>query len=221
MTAEQTRGTLPQIIRNYESLYQGDLIGYFRIVFNQARNLRYPYHNFRHMLHVTWLCYQACLFYRVDLDSRRMRNLLIAALFHDFDHSGMLGDDDLNIARAVRGLERYICPDDTGSLGDITTIIRATEYPYLVSSEKLGLLERIIRDCDLSQAFSVAWIQQVVIGLSQEWCRKPIEILESQTPFLRSIKFSTEWAQAFFPQETIEGKIKEVQELLELLNGTH
>ena len=36
------------------------------------------------MLHVTWLCYQAADFYRDRLTPRQIRNLLIAALFHDF-----------------------------------------------------------------------------------------------------------------------------------------
>jgi hypothetical protein len=58
------------------------------------------------MLHVTWLCYQAAEFYRDRLTQRQIRNLLIAALFHDFDHPGHPhpGADDpdrINIGRSI------------------------------------------------------------------------------------------------------------------------
>ena len=149
-----------------------------------------------------------------------MRNLLIASLFHDFDHSGTMGDDDLNIIKAIRGLEKHIVLADKSSLEEIKGIIRATQYPYDVASDKLNLSGQIIRDADLSQAFSVAWIQQVIFGLAAEWGKKPIEVLGSQTPFLKSLRLHTKWAQIQFPQETIDGKIQEVQELLELLNGS-
>src|SRR3989338_911352 len=100
----QVRGDIPQIIRNDDRLYEGNLIHYLRALVKYARNLNHPYHNLRHMLHITWLCYQACIFYGGTLTPRQMRNLLIAALFHDFDHSGLLGNDDLNLEMAVRGL---------------------------------------------------------------------------------------------------------------------
>ena len=88
------------IILNKDGLYEGDLIYYFRIVFKFAQNLHNPYHNMRHMLHVMWLCYQACSFYKDEMSPRDMRVLLIAAIFHDFDHLGIRGDDSKNIMRA-------------------------------------------------------------------------------------------------------------------------
>lgn len=66
LTSELT-GDLPEIIGNEENLYEGKLILYFRILFCNSTNLKNPYHNFRHT-----------------------RNLLIAALFHDFDHTAIL-----------------------------------------------------------------------------------------------------------------------------------
>src|SRR5271168_1526660 len=59
------------------------------ILFYNSSNLNNPYHNFRHtLLHVLWLCEKACRYYQKTLAPRQMRNLLIAALFHDFDHPG-------------------------------------------------------------------------------------------------------------------------------------
>lgn len=146
-----------------------------------------------------------------------MRNLLIASLFHDFDHSGKLGDDDLNILKAVRGLRKHIDSDDKESLPSITKLIEATEYPYKVKSRQLDLSAQIIRDADLSQAFSVAWIQQTIFGLAAESNKKPIEVLKLQGPFMEKVEFQTEWAKKTFPKQDIARKIQETTELLELL----
>lgn len=213
----QTRGSIPEIIRNDGRLYEGDLIAYFKIIFMHARNLQLPYHNFRHIFHVLWLCHRACQFYREELTSRQMRNLLIAVLFHDFDHSGRLGDDDLNIERAIRSFNRYVLPDDKEFLSEIAELIRVTEFPYKTPTDQLSLPQQIIRDADLSQSLSVAWVQQVIFGLAAEWGKKPAEVFKMQGPFLLNLKFCTAWAQQEFPKNDITGKIKEAEEFLELL----
>lgn len=152
MQTSTTRGSLPEILRNDENLYLGNLVYYFGVVWRQAQNLQKPYHNFRHMFHVLYMCYQACVFYADELSPREMRNLLIAAMFHDFDHSGMMGNDDLNIERAIRGLRKHLLSEDQPESENIAGLIRATEYPYKVPSENLcGLLAPILRDADMSR----------------------------------------------------------------------
>lgn len=211
------RGNLPEIIRNSQRLYEGDLIHYFRIIFHQAENLQLPYHNFRHMLNVVRLCYLACLFYEGTLSPRAMRNLLVTALFHDFDHTGKSGRDDLNIARAVSGIEKHILPEDRPYLDELVGLIRATEYPHAAASDALELPVQIIRDADTSQGLDTAWIQQVVFGLAAEWETTPIEVLRMQLDFYRNLKFGTVWARQLYPQTAIDAKIVEAAELLEIL----
>jgi hypothetical protein len=58
MLVSEVRGDLPKIIGNEEQLYEGELTFYFRTLFFRSRNLHNPYHNFRHMLHVLWLCHK-------------------------------------------------------------------------------------------------------------------------------------------------------------------
>lgn len=213
----KVRGCIPEIIRNDERLYEGNLVEYFRIVFRHAKNLTLPYHNFRHIFHVVWLCYQACQFYRDKLTPRQMRNLLIAAIFHDFDHVRHLGDDDINIQLAVRALERHVLTEDRGNLMEIRSLITATQYPYTVDTDRLTLMGQIIRDADLSQALSVAWIQQVIFGLAEEWRKTPVEVFKMQGPFMKSLNFYTEWARQEFPPAAIIQKIQETAELLDIL----
>jgi len=222
MPFSEVTGDLPKIIGNEERLYDWDLTYYFGILFFKSTNLRNPYHNFRHMLHVLWLCHKACRYYQNELTPRRMRNLLIAALFHDFDHPGHPhpGEDDpdrINIPIAIAGLRQYILPADRPFLAEIEALIEATHYPYKIGGDKLDLLGRIIRDADLAQALTPVWIQQVVIGLAQEWGIKPLEVLRGQASFLAGLSFHTCWARQLFPQELIRTKTEEAEALLRLL----
>jgi 3'5'-cyclic nucleotide phosphodiesterase len=222
MLVSEVTGDLPKIIGNEEHLYEGDMTFYFRTLFFKSRNLHNPYHNFRHTLHVLWLCHKACQYYQNQLTPRQMRNLLITALFHDFDHPGHPhpGENDpdrINIRIAIAGLRRYIMPTDRAFLPEIEALIEATQYPYKIGSEQLDLLGRIIRDADLAQALSPVWIQQVVIGLAQQWRVQPLDVLKSQGSFLASFSFNTRWARHMFPRELVQAKIDEVEQLLRLL----
>ncbi len=214
-----TRGDLPEIVRNDAGHYEGDLKHYFKVVFFKAQNLQKGYHNFRHMLHVLWLCYLACIFYKGKITKRDARDLLIAAIFHDFDHPGAMGEDDLNIERAVRGFRKHILPEDAPHAENIIAIMRATQYPYTCDSATLSLLAQIIRDADMGQAMAAAWLQQVIFGLSEEWGKTPLEVLQIQPKFLANVKFCTEWGRQQFPQSQLDEKVRESQELLAILTG--
>ena len=212
--ADDIVGDLPTVIRNEDGLYEGDLIHYFKVLFFEAQNVNHPYHNFRHMTHVLWLCYDACKFYRAVLTPREIRNILIGALFHDFDHSGLMGHDDLNIERAARGFEQHIQLDDEKYGDKIALLIRGTEFPHFGHPD---LSLSILRDADLAQALSGAWIQQVVFGLAREWGKTPLEVLKMQPAFSEGIAFKTLWAKERFPPEAIAAKVSEAKSLLECL----
>lgn len=208
---------IPNVILNSVGLYEGNLTYYFKLIFYRAQNLYNPYHNFRHMLHVTRLCYLACEFYADVLTKRKMRDLLIAAMFHDFDHTGKAGPDSVNIERALLALGKYLLPEDRVSFGEIQSLVQLSQYPYLLSSDKVGPSAQILRDADVAQAINPAWIQQVVFGLAAEWGKNPIEVLNMQVGFHSNINFVTKWAQGMFPREVIDAKVAEAKELAMLL----
>jgi hypothetical protein len=222
MLGREITGDIPKIIANDARLYEGDLVPYFRAIFFNATNLKNPYHNFRHMLHVTWLCHQACEYYRDELAPRQMRELLIAALFHDFDHPGHphpgeADPDRINIEIAIRGLRRYVAPSDRPSLPRVEALIRATHFPYQTSGNELDLTGKIIRDADLAQALNPVWVQQVVIGLAREWRSKPLDVLKMQPSFFGRLRFNTSWALELFSRELVEAKVAEAEALIRLL----
>lgn len=210
--------SVPAILKNEESLYEGDLAYYFRVVIKYATNLKNPYHNLRHMLHITWLCYDACVYYRHRLSPRQMRVLLIAALFHDFNHSGKVGNDHREIKRAVVGLKKHIQRQDLFLLEEIVELIKITEFPHQKTPLSLSLSSQILRDADLSQGLSDAWIQQSAIGLGMESSIDPIEMLKEQISFYEKLSFKTVWAKKKFTAKKIKDRQQEIREYLSLLN---
>ena len=78
---------------------------------------------------------------------------------------------------------------------------------------------QILRDADMGQSFAMAWIQQVIFGLAEEWGKQPIEILGMQAGFLGSLEFHTNWGKKMFPQSQIDIKVAEAKEMMDLLKS--
>lgn len=212
------RGSIDLVVNNEDHLYEGNLRKYFKVTFLKATNLNNPYHNFRHMMHVTWLSYLACRYYSNVLSKREMRNLMIAAMFHDFNHRGTVGPDILNIKLAVQAFKDNILLEDKPYINDILAVIEATEYPYKTLSSNLDLSLKIIRDADLSQSLCSTWLQQVVFGFAAEWGKTPLEVLKAQVNFHKNLKFNTSWAEDTWTVEDINKKIDETQNLIDILD---
>jgi hypothetical protein len=53
--------------------------------------------------------------------------------------------------------------------------------------------------------------------LAQEWGVKSLEILRTQVSFLAALSFHTRWARQLFPQELVQAKTQETEQLLRLL----
>jgi 3'5'-cyclic nucleotide phosphodiesterase len=212
------RGSLPQIILNVEGLYEGTLIEYFQGLWYLGKNTNLPYHNFGHCTYVLWRCHEGARFHQKQLSKRRVRNLLIAALFHDYDHRGVMGNDTENIALAMNTLEELVLHVDKESLLDIKLLIRATEFPHVITHDELPLEGLILRDADMMQAFSPTWIQQVVFGLAAEWGKSPKEVLAMQKSFLGAVAFQTEWARLEIPDVVVALKVNEAEALLDILD---
>ena len=138
--------------------------------------------------------------------------------YHNFRHMDE-DPDGINIEIAISGLRRYLASDDRALMPEIEGLIEATHFPYKLDSQKLDLLGKIIRDADLAQALSPLWIQQVVIGLAREAGVSPLAMLKVQSSFLTSLRFNTPWAKQLFPQELIDAKITEAEQLRRLLES--
>ena len=204
-----------QIITNKDNKYPGNLEHYFRIVW-QATNVMMPYHNMRHMLHVMWNTYNGAMFYNID--GRTLRNMLIAALFHDYGHTGSTADDSINIAIAITGLDHSILPEDVPYRREITSYIKATGVPPIeIEDTEENLPQLILRDADLSYTLEDVWIQPVNFGLNVEMGISTEKILKFQETFLTKILvLSTGWAKQKYSQK-IKDRIEEANEMIKVL----
>lgn len=209
--------TILYLINNIEGWYDGDLKYYFKLIFN-APNINNPYHNFRHLLHVAWEAHDAIGFYHThspgDISKRNARAILIAALFHDYGHKGVMGNDHENIATAIDVIRNNILNEDKDLLIDIERLISATEYP-LIDCE-LTLDVQIIRDADMSQSFGDTWLQQIVFGLAKEYKMSAVDFLKQQLIFIPNVSFNTQWGKDKFDSQKNE-RVVEVKSILELL----
>lgn len=201
--------TISSIILNRDDLYEGDLNHYYKLLVNSGGNFN-PYHNLRHVQHVLWLCYDACVYYRKELTPRKIRSKLIAAMTHDIGHSGDNRPDCVQVDTAVRWITENIHPDDKPYLPEIVAMVRSTEHPH--KEGFVGLGYDILRDADLSQALSDTWIHQM-LGLGKEKGWTPRETMERQVAFLNNLQFKTRWARKKFPHAMIASKISEAKEL--------
>ena len=209
----KNQDSILDIINNIDNLYDGDLKHYFKLIF-EAPNVNNPYHNFRHMMHVMWECFDATRFYK--LDKRESRTLLISAMFHDFGHKGTISNDKQNIETSLRAVSKYLLEEDKDLLYDIKELISATEFPY--TNQELSQNAQILRDADMSQIFSDSWLQQVIFGLALESQITPTDLLKQQLEFIPNIKFNTGWATEKFATQK-EVRLKEVKELLNILEN--
>ena len=121
----------------------------YYLKYNTALNA--PYHNHYHVMCMMANCYEAGI--HEDLSSAELRQLLIAAMFHDFDHSAGKSEDMVNIKIAMITVE---CLRAAGLLSHddalvVRDIISVTQYPFV--HEPVTKLQRIIRDADLMQPY--------------------------------------------------------------------
>ena len=163
-----------------------------------------PYHNLTHTLSTVLCCYEAGTYYNLPLVS--LRPLCVAALFHDFDHTGGVLPDSENIKLAIAGFSQQNClnsfPWYTEFATQVPRFISVTEYPYVLPP--ICLEERIIRDCDLLSVIYDDWYERIVINLGKEMSVKygrevpEYEMVKGQIEFLGKVTMFTEWGRSTF-----------------------
>ena len=209
---------IPHIIRNKDEIFCGGILApYLKAMFT-ATNVNNPYHDLRHGLHVARSGYLAARYHYKDLTPREIRNVVIAAMMHDMNHSGKakFGTDFLEIPRAIHAFEQCVMEEDRPHMDAIRTLIKVTQFPLVEMEESLSI--RIIRDADMTQSFGVAWLRQIAVGLAEEWGMEPLQILKGQKAFLSGIMWKTEWGQKTFPPEVVQMRIDEAEDYVALLS---
>lgn len=161
-----------------------------------------PYHSLAHCLTVVKWCGRLASL--LNLPESEEKPLILAALFHDFNHTEGHEEDSVNIARALDGLNAFCDLHDIDSeIRDAAIAnIRVTQFPFVF--EPTTLAQKIIRDADIMQSLEPNRVEVLVEGLRKElevkFKRKisRSEFCENQVSFLEDIKLYTTPARVIF-----------------------
>jgi len=182
----------------------------FKYIILNSKSNHHPYHNLNHLLTVLKYCYLGALSENVK-DEKELRELLIAAIFHDVDHTAGKEKDDVNIKNSKKAIKSFVEQEDIDvDLEKINAILDATQYPYVLESKDLDLRQKLIRDADLMQVFEYNWIHQNIAGLSTELKMNFIDFVVPQRKFLDSAEFNTNWGKRM-KKERWEDVIKQYE----------
>jgi predicted metal-dependent HD superfamily phosphohydrolase len=178
-----------EIIDKYDYLQKS----FKYIILNNNSNDN-PYHNLNHLLTVLKYTYQGAL--EENVTGKALRELLIAAIFHDTNHTAGKQKDDVNIKNSKKLIKRFVESEGIDAeLENIDKILDATQYPYEIESRDLSVSQSIIRDADLMQVYEYNWIHQNILGLSSEIGIDFLDFVEPQKKFLNSAEFNTDWGR--------------------------
>jgi HD superfamily phosphodiesterase len=187
---------------------------YLKIIITKNNGNYNDYHNIYHIITVVKNTYLIAIDEKIsDTD---IRLLLIAAMFHDFDHSGgKIKDDAENIKSAIDAFYKYTKESDINN-DFVVNIIKCTQFPYK-EDEILTKYQKIIRDADMLQWVEDNFIQQILLGLSKEYGGIiSVNSLENQIKFMKNTKFFTNFARQK-SKNNIYSKIRDCEFLIGVL----
>lgn len=189
--------------------------------FNPSNNL--PYHNWYHACCMVEKVVEGANYH--NLPYRSIRHLILAALFHDFAHSGGKQTDTSNITKAISAVNQFEynwsrTPDkDSIDLREVKQLIYVTEYPYVL--DPVCIEQKIIRDADLMQGLRSTWKEMIIDGLRIEMSiRLGKELTQEdmclgQVKFLKNVKAYSGWGEhIMFESRGIEKTLAELEWLM-------
>lgn len=181
-----------------------------------------PYHNWRHINHVVVNTSRGACYHQ--LPEAQHRDLAVAALFHDYDHSGGVTDDVRNVSRACEGFLQWYRtqPAHCCDADHVLTLIRSTQTPLAVPLEQLS--QCIMRDADLMENGLDTWHEQIMNGVRYELevkLQRPItyeQMLAMQLEYHAGVTWNTQWGQQF-AQQHIAPVLQWIQHQLQPASG--
>lgn len=185
-----------------------------------------PYHNLTHELQVVFWTH-ACIVNEPHFEPSRadMRDALLAALFHDHNHSGGRSSDEVNVQMAMQFVANHYSLDRDPQRCAAAKIIEATRFDGLDTGfyrDPTNLSERAIRDADLMSIYTHEG-RQLLLGLVQEVSGKSWSLindhgglahsLEANAKFLRGAKMYTSYGKTM-KDRYLESAIREFNQLV-------
>lgn len=200
-----------EIIKKYELEY------YLKVLITENSGNNNYYHNFQHTTTVMNNVYHIAI--HEELSRKKIRLLLIAALFHDFDHSGGKLKDDENIKLAIEAFKKYSKESDKHNKF-IIDIIKCTQFPYNIDDDEyLTKCQKIIRDADSLQWIEDNFIQHILFGISKEYGNSLTTLtLKNQIKFIEDLRIFTSTGKSKY-KSNYSKKIKDCKYLIKILEN--
>lgn len=172
-----------------------------------------PYHGIDHLYSVYEMCNKIVYSDKNYRNLDKKDELFIAALFHDFNHSGGKLTDAENISNAILGCNDFLDTiENTLDRDLIHEIIRATQFPSVIDKADLNEHQKIIQDADMCYLFTDLSIVKLYCGLRSEFNQDLKTFLDNQINFFNSLSFNTEYCNNLW--NNIKNKRVEELELL-------
>lgn len=171
-----------------------------------------PYHNNLHLFGVFTDVMKMCNHYEVEGGERIALGL--AYLFHDFNHNGRIGNDDVNIEKSIEGFKIWmISLHHTPLYNDsvhvdtnlVERLIRTTEFPLRPNPKTIE--EKIMMDADMMSTYRSNWFDTTIVGLSKEFGITIQKQISNQIGFVKNLTFYTGYAMSIhdkFKDQLIE-----------------
>ena len=179
------------------------IIHLFLLKYNKSNGN--TYHGINHLLSVTYNSWEIIRsmheLYHFDIILNE-EELLIASMFHDFNHTGKIGPDSVNIKLAIDGVNEFIIANNLSNdlnCDVIINIIKSTEFPY--KNIPNSILECIIRDADMAYVYNdINFMSFSNFGLGSEYNKfnnvNDIKSwIEGQMQFINNMECYTEYAK--------------------------
>jgi len=174
-----------------------------------------PYHGIDHLFSVLEMCYKIItnnISYEYDVNYKL--ELYIAALFHDYAHSGGKLNDSENIINALDGVMLFHKANPEFDLNIVIQIIKATEYPYTIDENDFTLFEqKLIRDADMCYLFQPLSIVKLYSGLRTEFGTDYNTFLTNQINFLNGVKFYNDYYNSMWNTVIKQERLNELEML--------
>lgn len=176
-----------------------------------------PYHNFYHTMTVVKNIYY--IGKSIDMDWDKLRLLVIAGIFHDFNHSAGKLKDPENISNAIDAFYQFTEETEEDS-EFVSDMIKITQFPYN-KEDVLNEYHKVIRDADIMQFLEKNYIQQVLFGLGNEISGSnelTVVQLENQIKFMETIEIFNDYTKHKMKKK-IQDKIEDITYLIRVLKN--
>lgn len=210
-----------------------DLKALFKIYISSCISLNLPYHNVNHtfkmMYHIINL-YENREQYNISISNYDLMIMLIAAMYHDYNHSAGIYSDAQNVQTAINAVDNALQDvlDRTYEVGndmyidmfrDISSLIEATEYPYTKPKDKLTIAQNIIRELDIISQFDTDFFCHTLCGLKNEMHIQDWKVVISKyINFIKETLYSKEIALQY-TKDYIQNNGNRIADTLELLTN--